>query len=551
VSWPVADAAGHATLCARVIVAELIRHGVTDLVLAPGSRSAPLAYEAFEADRIGLLRLHVRLDERTAGFLALGLAKGSGAPVAVLTTSGTAAANLFPAVLEAAHAYQPLVLITASRPRALINTGANQTTDQDQLFGRHVRGYAGLSDQTADPPTWRFEVARLLAAATGRRNRRPGPVQLNVELSDPLVPTGFDRPPAVADLVLTAVRASEPTELPTGPQTVIVAGDAPPAVGREVARLAARAGVPLLAEPSSNARSGAAALGTARLLAGSNLAEDVERVVVYGHPTLSRPVSRLLARDDLELVVVSAYPDWVDPGRVATVVTDAVRFAEPEAGEWLARWRQADAELRQGLDALLAGLPYFSGPVLAAALWTALAEQDVVFVGSSSPVRDLDLAPVTSASPAVYANRGLGGIDGNVSTAAGIALATERPVHALLGDLTTLHDLTGLLRPPGEPQPDLRIVVANDTGGSIFATLEPGRPAHSPAYERLFGTPHAADFAALAAAVGCGYVRVRNAAELGAALGSPPQGLELVEAVIDRSQRRTLDTAITGLAATL
>ena len=290
-SWPVADPAGHATLCARVIVAELIRHGVTDLVLAPGSRSAPLAYEAFEADRIGLLRLHVRLDERTAGFLGLGLAKGSGAPVAVLTTSGTAAANLFPAVLEAAHAHQPLVMITASRPRALVNTGANQTTDQDQLFGRHVRAYAALSDQAADPPTWRFEVARLMAAAAGTRNRQPGPVQLNVELSDPLVPTGFDRPPAVADLVLTPAGAGQPIELAAGPQTVIVAGDAPPATGREVAQLAERAGVPLLAEPSSNARSGSSALGTARLLAGSNLAEDVERVVVYGHPTLSRPVT--------------------------------------------------------------------------------------------------------------------------------------------------------------------------------------------------------------------------------------------------------------------
>ena len=547
-----ADPDGHATLCARVIVAELIRHGVTELVLAPGARSAPLAYEAFEADRIGLLRLHVRLDERTAGFLGLGLAKGSGNPVAVLTTSGTAAANLFPALLEAAHAHQPLVMITASRPRALVNTGANQTTDQDQLFGRHVRGYAALSDQTSDPPTWRFEVARLMAAATGTRTRQPGPVQLNVELSDPLVPTGFDRPPAgEADLVLAPAGAGRPADLPAGPQTVIVAGDAPPAIGREVARLAERVGVPLLAEPSSNARSGPAALGTARLLAGSNLAEEVERVVVYGHPTLSRPVSRLLARDDLELVVVSAYADWVDPGRRATVVADAVRFAEPEATGWLARWRQADAELRQRLEALLAGLGYFSGPVLAAGLWTALGERDVVFVGSSSPVRDLDLAPVTAASPTVYANRGLAGIDGNVSTAAGIALAAERPTHALLGDLTTLHDLTGLLRPLSEPRPDLRVVVANDTGGSIFATLEPGRPAHSAAYERLFGTPHAVDFAALAAAFGCGYAQVGDQAELEAALTQPPRGVELVEAMIDRSQRRTLDTAITGLAATL
>jgi 2-succinyl-5-enolpyruvyl-6-hydroxy-3-cyclohexene-1-carboxylate synthase len=376
-------------------------------------------------------------------------------------------------------------------------------------------------------------------------------VQLNVELSDPLVPTGFDRPPAVADLTLAPTAGGQTIELSAGPQTVIVAGDAPPAAGRELALLAERARVPLLAEPSSNARSGAAALGTARLLAGSSLADDVERVVVYGHPTLSRPVSRLLGRDDLELVVVSAYADWVDPGRTASVVTDAVRFGEPDGTGWLARWQAADAELRQSLDALLAGLGYFSGPALAAGLWTGLGERDVMFVGSSSPVRDLDLAPVARASPTVYANRGLAGIDGNVSTAAGIALATERLTHALLGDLTTLHDLTGLLLPDGEPLPDLRLVVANDTGGSIFATLEQGRPAHSVAYERLFGTPHHADFAALARAVGCGYARVEDTAELEAVLAQPPAGLELVEAVIDRSQRRTLDAAITGLAATL
>jgi 2-succinyl-5-enolpyruvyl-6-hydroxy-3-cyclohexene-1-carboxylate synthase len=277
----------------------------------------------------------------------------------------------------------------------------------------------------------------------------------------------------------------------------------------------------------------------------------VERVVVYGHPTLSRPVSRLLARGDVELVVVSPYADWVDPGRTASVVADAVRFAEPDTTGWLVRWQQADADLRQSLDDLLAGLRYFSGPTLAAGLWTALGERDVVFVGSSSPVRDLDLAPVTSTPPTVYANRGLAGIDGSVSTAAGIALAAERPTHALLGDLTTLHDLTGLLLPDGEPLPDLRLVVANDMGGSIFATLEQGRPAYSAAYERLFGTPQRADFAALAGAVGCGYARVAAADELAAVLARPPRGVEIVEAAIDRSQRRTLDTAITGLAATL
>ena len=257
-----------ATLCARVIIAELISHGVRDLVLAPGSRSAPLAYEAYEADRIGLLRLHVRIDERGAGFLALGLAKASGAPVAVLTTSGTAAANLHPAVLEAWHGHQPLIMITASRPRSMINTGANQTTDQDHLFGRHVRGFAVLSDQVSDPATWRFETARLALAATGVRSRLPGPVQLNVELSEPLVPTGFDRPPTRPDLAAGPTTPGAPVNLPTGPQTVIIAGDERPDRGAEIAAVAAAAQVPLVAEPSSNARVGPGRCGDRATVAG-------------------------------------------------------------------------------------------------------------------------------------------------------------------------------------------------------------------------------------------------------------------------------------------
>ncbi len=210
---------GNATACARVIVEELINRGVRDVVLAPGARSAPLAYECFEADRIGLLRLHVRVDERTAGFLALGLAKGSGAPVAVLTTSGTATANLHPAVLEAWHAHVPLIVITASRPRSVINTGANQTADQDQLFGRHVRGYVGLSDEILDHRTWRFEVARIMIAAAGVRTRMPGPAQLNVEFSEPLMPAEFAWPPPAPELVITATdTAAEARTLPTEPR---------------------------------------------------------------------------------------------------------------------------------------------------------------------------------------------------------------------------------------------------------------------------------------------------------------------------------------------
>jgi 2-succinyl-5-enolpyruvyl-6-hydroxy-3-cyclohexene-1-carboxylate synthase len=542
---------GNATACARVIIEEMIARGVRDVVLAPGSRSAPLAYECFEADRIGLLRLHVRVDERTAAFLALGLAKGSGAPAAVLTTSGTATANLHPAVLEAWHAHVPLIVITASRPRALVNTGSNQTADQDQLFGRHVRAYAGLSDEVLDHRTWRFEMTRIMTAATGLRSRMPGPVQLNVEFSEPLLPAESAWPPPAPELVITASQnPAEPRALPDGAQTLIIAGDCPPETGAAIAELAEQVQVPLMAEPSSNARRGGAALSTYRLLLSSTLAEEIERVVVFGRPTLSRPVSRLLARDDLELVVVSAYADWIDPGRAASLVTDAVRLPLGDR-DWFEVWRNADRTVRERLDALLGTQPYFTGPALAGTVWSSLGADDVLFAGSSSPVRDLDLAPIKPASPLVYANRGLSGIDGNVSTAAGIALALDRPTHALLGDLTTLHDATGLIIGSSEPRPDLRLVVANDDGGSLFATLEQGEPAHMGAFERLFGTPQGVHFEALAAAAGIGYRQAETADELAEILAEPPAGVALVEAVIDRARRRTLDREITALAATL
>jgi 2-succinyl-5-enolpyruvyl-6-hydroxy-3-cyclohexene-1-carboxylate synthase len=542
---------GNATACARVIIEEMIARGVRDVVLAPGSRSAPLAYECFEADRIGLLRLHVRVDERTAAFLALGLAKGSGAPAAVLTTSGTATANLHPAVLEAWHAHVPLIVITASRPRALVNTGSNQTADQDQLFGRHVRAYAGLADEVLDHRTWRFEMTRIMTAATGLRSRMPGPVQLNVEFSEPLLPAESAWPPPAPELVITASQnPAEPRALPDGAQTLIIAGDCPPETGAAIAELAEQVQVPLMAEPSSNARRGEAALSTYRLLLSSTLAEEIERVVVFGRPTLSRPVSRLLARDDLELVVVSAYADWIDPGRAASLVTDAVRLPLGDR-DWFEVWRNADRTVRERLDALLGTQPYFTGPALAATVWSSLGADDVLFAGSSSPVRDLDLAPIKPASPLVYANRGLSGIDGNVSTAAGIALALDRPTHALLGDLTTLHDATGLIIGSSEPRPDLRLVVANDDGGSLFATLEQGEPAHMGAFERLFGTPQGVHFEALAAAAGIGYRQAETADELAEILAEPPAGVALVEAVIDRARRRTLDREITALAATL
>lgn len=541
---------GEATRCARVIVEELLTRGVRDVVLAPGSRSGPLAYELFDADRIGLLRLHVRIDERSAGFLAVGLAKASGVAVAVVTTSGTAVANLHPALLEASHSHLPLVVITADRPSSMTHTGANQTTDQRSLFAAHVRAAAHLEDAIGTPMSWRFQAARLLVAATGSRSCEPGPVHLNVAFSEPLAPQPLD-PASPPELVIEAVQVSrEPSWLSSGPQTVVLAGDGSAATGAAARELAAAIGLPLFAEPSSNARCGPVAIGTYRLLLQSDLADEIERVVVFGHPTLSRPVTRLLRRNDVEVIVLSPYATWVDPETNAALVTGAVAMdvAEPD---WLQRWQQADGQLRPALDQLLAAQQEFTGPALAAALWSSLEERDTLVVGSSNPIRDLDLAAVRSTAPTVYANRGLSGIDGMVSTAVGVALAEEKPCHALLGDVTFVHDSNGLLLGPHEPRPDLRIVVANDNGGSIFATLEQGLPAHMSAFERVFGTPHDTDIAALARAHSAAYRRAQSVEALSALLEEPPIGIEVVEAVIDRRHRRTLTAQITALVATL
>jgi 2-succinyl-5-enolpyruvyl-6-hydroxy-3-cyclohexene-1-carboxylate synthase len=532
---------------AATLVASLLAGGVREVVLAPGSRSAPLALVLWAADREGVLRLHVRVDERGAGFLALGLAKASGRPVAVVTTSGTAVANLHPAVLEAWHSHVPLVVVSADRPAALRWTGANQTTHQQGLFSTHVRAVATVSAAEGTA----YEVGRLLAAATGVRSRLPGPVHLDVELADPLVPDPEALARALPEVVLTDVRPpapAAPVPLEPGVRTVVVAGDAPPALGRAWAARAEAASVPLLAEASSNARGGTAAFSTYRLLL-AGLAAEVERVVVVGHPTLSRPVSQLLSRADVELVVTTPYADWPDPGRSVTRVVDDVALppAGPVERAWFERWRAGEQQMRSRLDRLLSSWADLSGPEVAQVVLASLGSSDALLIGSSNPVRDLDLAPVSAWSPAVYANRGLAGIDGLVSTAIGVAWGSGRPVTALLGDLTLLHDATGLVVGPLEPRPDVRLVVVNDDGGSIFTTLEQGDPGHAESFERVFGTPQGVQIEGLAHAAGLPYRRVTTADELRDALAAPPVGIELVEVRLDRSRRRALDEAVRGL----
>jgi 2-succinyl-5-enolpyruvyl-6-hydroxy-3-cyclohexene-1-carboxylate synthase len=572
------------TVVARVVVDELLRCGVFEAVLAPGSRSAPLALALHEAAEGGdppegaatprRLRLHVRVDERSAGFLAVGLARTGGAPVAVLTTSGTAVANLHPAVLEASHAGLPLVLLTADRPARLRGTGANQATDQVGIFGSAVRMAADVPALAAVEPVdpqargLRPLLARAIAAATGARTADPGPVQLNLQLDDPLVPdtgpgealpeTLRGRPGGAPWTAVAPVAAPEPEPEPLSAAvpTVVVAGDD---AGPPARALAEAAGWPLAAEPTSGARTGPNALRCHRLLLDGTLADTVERVVVYGHPTLSRPVLRLLSRAGLEVVVVAPRGAvWSDPGHVATRVVPAARAHGTAEAGWLDRWLRADKAVADAVDAAVDAEAARGGTApgphqVARAVAAALPPEGLLLVGSSNPVRDLDLMAVpypVGERRKIIANRGLAGVDGTVSTAVGAALA-RRSSRALayLGDLAFLHDSNGLLLGPHEPRPDLTLVVANDDGGSIFATLEQGGAAHAAAFERVFGTPVGADLSAVCAAAATPYRRCDSLDALTAVLARPARGIEVVEVPVDRSGRRRLEERLRGAAA--
>lgn len=526
--------------CARAIIGQLLAQGVTDLVLAPGSRSAPLALVAEAAAREGRLRLHVRVDERGAGFLALGLAKASGRCVPVVTTSGTAVGNLLPALMEAHHSAVPVLVVSADRPASLVGTGANQTTDQVGLFGGLVRYRARISS-TADEGSWAAQTARAVLATEGALSRHPGPAHLNVELGVPLVPADgpVGSPGPASAVEMGRVRDPEPVRLPGSPRTVVVCGDASPTTGRTALELAEAAGVPLVAEPSSNARAGSNALATGRLLLAGSLAGQIERVVVFGRPNLSRPVTALLSRPDVEVVVVADGPDYPDPGWRAGLVVPALTL-EPGPPEWLATWQARDAERSARLDALLARSAELTGPGLARMVVGAVPGDQVLCVASSNPIRDADLAPIRADPGPVYANRGLSGIDGTIATAVGVALATNTPTTLLCGDLSFAHDAGSLAIGPGEPRPQLRIVVADDAGGSIFATLEYGQERFGDAFERVFATPTGLDLVALAAAYGVPARRLRTADEVAGALTEPPSGIEVLVVDVDRAGRAEL-----------
>ncbi|GAA4809135.1 2-succinyl-5-enolpyruvyl-6-hydroxy-3-cyclohexene- 1-carboxylic-acid synthase [Actinomycetospora chlora] len=553
------------TAQARVVVDEWVRAGVHDVVACPGSRNAPLLVALHAADRDGRLRLHVRIDERGAGFLAVGIGTVSGRVVPVVVTSGTAVANLHPAVLEASRSGVGVLVVSADRPVELVGSGANQTIDQVGLFGGAVRASVVMplaEDRPGAARTWRTVVTRALDRATGASGGDPGPVQLDVPLREPLLDDAAD-PPGETDPTLagrpggapwtrtdTAPPGSllAPLALRAGVRTLVVAGSGGEAVP---AGVSLPEGVPVVAEPTSplwsDPRGGRALhAGTSVLpaaLDGTRHDLHPDQVVVLGRPTLHRAVSHLLADQRVTVLAVPAVaptgrrprPGWTDVAGAVTAVG-----ALPPPDDWkpdpafVRAWAEADEAAAEALTGTGGG----DGPALAAATVAALPAGAHLVVGASAPIRDVALAARPRADVTVHSARGVSGIDGAVSLATGVALAHPGPTYALLGDLTFLHDASGLVVGPQEPRGELTIVVANDDGGGIFTTLEQGAPRYADAFERVFGTPHGTDLAALCAAHHVAHRRA-GLADLPAALaptGRP--GTRVVEVVVDRTRRR-------------
>ncbi len=583
------------TALATVLVDELVRCGLAEAVIAPGSRSAPLAMALHAASSAGRLRLHVRIDERSASFLALGLAKAGGRPAAVVCTSGTAAAHFHAAVIEADEAGVPLLVLTADRPPELRGTGANQTIDQIKLYGGAVRWFCetGVAeDRPGQVGYWRALASKAWALSEGNGILFPGPVHLNLSFRDPLVPDPADPAPAAdpAGLALaegagwhepldgrpdgapwTRAAAAEPDLLPAAAvdwteRGVVLCGDGT-AHPESVAAMAEAAGWPLLAEPSSGARRGATALTSYAYLLDSPqflAAHRPDVILSAGRAGLSRGQLALLRAcgpGDRHVVLSQGPGRWSDPARTASQVAGRVVLrgspGRPPSGGptssaaasaspsgWLAAWLAADAAARAAADQVLAADGTLSEPLLARSVAAQVPPGALLWVASSMPARDLDRHMVPRSDIRVMANRGASGIDGLVSSAIGAALAHQAagggPAVALLGDLALLHDAPGLMLGPQEPRPDLCVIVANNDGGGIFSALE--QAAFPGPFERVFGTPHGTGFEHLAGAAGLPYLHVELADELPAALAG--SGVRLVEVRTDRAEGTKLRAAI-------
>ncbi len=554
-----------ATFCAT-LVDEWVRCGVLHAVVSPGSRSTPLALAIVGDPR---LQVHVHHDERSAGFLALGLALTTREPTIVLTTSGTGAVELHPAVVEADLAAVALLVCTADRPPELLDVGAPQAIDQTHLFGRSVRWFhaPGVADEAA-ASSWRPLAARSYAEAAGPR---PGPVHLNLAFREPLLGTVGALPPGRT--VTGASWAWRPPAQPPADPVLTVGDDlagrrglfvagAGATQGQLLHEVASALGWPVVAAPQAGVWSvpGATIPGADALLR-TPLADDLrpEVVVHLGGPLASRVVGEWVAAAGAAEIVVAG-TTWTDPHGTASVVLPA----EPDHlleswaseltgvhpahdGSWLQAWVDAGQRAQAAIDAELASSVGVTEPGVAGAVLRALPPAGQVVVSSSMPIRDLEWYVVPTAALTVHANRGANGIDGVVSTAVGVAVGSGAPTALVIGDVAFLHDSNGLLG-AAERGIDLVVVVIDNDGGGIFSFLPQGAALEPDVFEQLFGTPHGVDVVAMAEAYG---VPATATDDVGRAVADALStgGVHVVVARTDRAENLALHRRLNAAVA--
>ncbi len=565
------DATNRNTALASAMVEELARCGMRRAAIAPGSRSTPLALALW---RHPAIRASVIVDERSAGFFALGAAQAEGSPAAVLCTSGSAAANLHPAVVEADEAGVPLIVLTSDRPPELRGIGAGQAIDQLKLYGSAVRWFCDLGTHEADDDGllhFRSTACRAWAAARGEP--RPGPVHLNVAWRDPLGPEPRDGDVSATsrlalegrgDRPLTAITASPPSPDPAmldelaeriaaAPRGLILCGrQLDPALAAPVAELAAAAGYPVLAEPTSQLRLGShdrslvvSTYDPIARLRPERLAPEL--VIRFGDMPTSKALRQWVASlDEARQVVVDQSFGWNEPSRRAETLlrcagpTLAAGLAERVAGgssaagrdeSWARGWLDAAGAARDAIASKLDGLERLTEPGVHRAIGGLYADGDLVYTASSMPIRDQEaFLPGGPAEARFLCNRGANGIDGLVSSGLGAAAASGRPTWIIVGDLGLYHDMNGLaaLR---EVESPVRIVVLNNGGGGIFEFLPQAGQIDRDEFEALFGTPVGLEIPRVATLHGIRYARAERPAELAPALREAPV---IVEVPVER-----------------
>jgi len=500
------------TSLSRVIVRQIIEAGITDVVISPGSRNAPLSLAFNAAATRGLIKIHVRIDERTAAFFALGLIKSTQRPVPIVCTSGTAVANYHPAVLEASHTNAALLVLSADRPAMLRRTGANQTTEQARIYGKAVRYFADI-----DGPVFPMELPL--------DSLRFGPVHLNLQFDEPLLPD--DSTQWLDEIKVLSIEFKSRTKSSTlrvqATRGVLVIGhDRGGLSVEEVRKFAKKLNWPIIAEDPLSFPD---AVAHASVFLTSLQVRSVlvpQAAIVIGRTTLSRSVNALVSLAPTSFVI--------DP-RIATVDSDRQadkRFTEIPAldcvmasDDWIAQWQKYSERCAK----LIGEVDGWNEASIAKAIAAALPDGSALFISSSRPIRDLEGFAKPRSGVATYANRGLAGIDGNISTALGIA-AGNAQTFAVLGDLAFLHDITGLIH---REDINCRFIIINNDGGGIFSTL-PQNAVEG--FETVFGTPHGLDPAAIAQAFGVASSTITSISELKGAIAQPVKGISVIVAKV-------------------